>query len=99
MPSPRKIKKSAHRSLSSRVGFELYEDDVGEENGERDREIEIYTDANARVPVLDESEDNPFVGPRHRAGARPQRRRARRSSADAEMERAAERGEGVVYVL
>jgi hypothetical protein len=97
MPSPRKIKKSAHRSLSSRAGFELYEDDEGDANGERS--IEIYTDANARVPVLDESEDNPFVGARNKAGVRPQRRRARRTSADAQMEERAERGEGVVYVL
>ena len=94
MPSPRKIKKSHARSLLSQPGFELYEDDAGHANGGGD--IEIYTDANARVPVLDESEDNPFVGAKQ-----PQRRRQRKrqSEADAEMEERVRREEGVVYVL
>jgi hypothetical protein len=91
MPSPRRIKKSHTRSLLSQPGFELYEDDMGRGGG---AEIEIYTDANARVPVLDESEDNPFVGAK-----RPQRRRARRSAADVEMEERVRNEEGVVYVL
>jgi hypothetical protein len=94
MPSPRRIKKSHTRSLLSQPGFELYEDDMGRGAGGGAGEIEIYTDANARVPVLDESEDNPFVGAK-----RPQRRRARRSAADVEMEERVRNEEGVVYVL
>ena len=96
MPSPRKIKKSHARSLLSQPGFELYEDDVGHANGGGD--IEIYTDANARVPVLDESEDNPFVGAKQ-SQRRRGRKRGRQSEADAEMEERVRREEGVVYVL
>ena len=50
--------------MASRAGFELYDDSMGLD-GTDEAEIEIYTDANARVPVLDESEDNPFVGRRN----------------------------------
>lgn len=80
------------------AGFELYEDAPVEGNGAT---IEIYADASARVPEVDESEDNPFVGPRH-TRQRPQRRN-RKSAAqvehDAQIDRAARQDEGVVYVL
>ena len=94
MPSPRKIKKSQHRSLLSRPGFELYEDVM--EGASEDGQIEIFTDANARIPVLDESEDNPFVGGKQ---VRPQRRKARQGQLDAELEERVRNEEGVVYVL
>ncbi|KAK5117960.1 hypothetical protein LTR62_004004 [Meristemomyces frigidus] len=93
MPSSRKIKK--HGRFSSVNGFDLFD----EEHNSREDNIAIFTDANARVPEMDETEDNPFVGPK-RNSTRPQRsgRRARTAEVEA-MEEAARRNEGVVYVF
>lgn len=79
------------------AGFELYdESDTRRARGGGDEGIEIYTDANARVPEWDESEENPFVGRRKGrkkdgVGARPQqqqrrRRRDRKKKAPEEVE-------------
>ena len=81
-------------------GFELYEDDRG---GQVD-EIAIYTDANARVPEMDESEDNPFIGQRKSSPPRPQRSKRTKKSArevehEAQINEAVRRDEGVTYVL
>lgn len=103
MPSPRRIQKKHARSLNAMPGFELYEDEVDD----RGEQIEIYTDANARVPEMDESEDNPFVGRRKKVEQlRPQQRRrgARRKSKEeiereTRIEEAVRRDEGVTYVL
>lgn len=93
MPSSRKIKK--HGRFNSMNGFDLYD----EEPASRGDQIEIFTDANARVPEMDEAEDNPFVGPK-KSAVRPQRRGRRAPAAeDEEMDEAARREEGVVYVL
>lgn len=98
MPSPRQVNKQRRKNTNSVAGFELFEDATMERNGEA---IEIYTDASARVPEVDESEDNPFVGPRQ-ARQRPQRK-SRKSAAqvehDAQVDEAARQDEGVVYVL
>lgn len=84
------------------AGFELYEDDDTERSGNGES-IEIYTDASARVPELDESEDNPFVGPRRVQQQQRPQRRSRKSAAqmeqDAQIDEAARKDEGVVYVL
>ena len=99
MPSPRRMKKTSHAHPRSQAGFELYEDDVraySNSKGGAGEEIEIYTDANARVPVLDESEDNPFVGAKK---ALRRRGRKREVDLDGEMEQRVRREEGVVYVL
>lgn len=99
MPISRKITKQNSRHYAGTAGFELYDSDshIG-----RSHEIEIYTDPNARVPEMDESEDNPFVGPK-RPNVRPQRRRNNKSAAELErgqrMNEAVRRGEGVTYVL
>ena len=84
-------------------GFELYEDDVVDSRGDQ---IEIYTDANARVPEMDESEDNPFVGRKKPAPPHPQQRRRggrKKSREEVEheerIEEAVRRDEGVTYVL
>ena len=93
MPSPRKLKK--HGRFNSMNGFDLYEEPQ-QSRGDR---IEIFTDANARVPAMDEAEDNPFVGPK-RTSTRPQRRSKKAPTSDElAMEEAARREEGVVYVL
>lgn len=99
MPSQRQLQKQRRKNpVSTAAGFELYEDEPVESKGEG---IEVYTDPSARVPEVDESEDNPFVGPRH-VRQRPQRR-SRKSAAevehDAAIDEAASKDEGVVYVL
>ncbi|KAK3705484.1 hypothetical protein LTR37_013301 [Vermiconidia calcicola] len=98
MPSPRRMKKHA-RSLHSMAGFDLYDDEAEASRGDQ---IEIYTDANARVPEVDESADNPFVGRKKSAGPRPQRR-SRKSAEEMEreqrIEEAVQRDEGVTYVF
>lgn len=93
MPTPRKQRK--HARLASMNGFDLYDEESAAQHG-GDR-IEIFTDANARVPVLDEGEDNPFVGPKRRG--RPQRRSRQRKEEEEAMEERVRREEGVVYVL
>ncbi len=93
MPVARKIKK--HGRFNSMNGFDLYD----EERAHRDEMVEIFTDANARVPELDEVEDNPFVGSK-RASSRPQRRTKKWSTAEEiAMEQAVSRQEGVIFVL
>jgi len=91
MPSPRKM-KSSRRDQSSR-GFDLFEASSGSQDA-----IPIFTDANARVPELDGSDDNPFLGPRQtRRGGRVQRRS--KTDEEEEMDERAERGEGITYIL
>ncbi|KAK4547764.1 hypothetical protein LTR36_000722 [Oleoguttula mirabilis] len=93
MPSSRKIKK--HGRFHSINGFDLYDD----EREARKEQVDIYTDPNARVPEMDEAEDNPFIGPK-KSTSRPQRKGRRAPTAEEqEMEEAAQREEGVVYVF
>lgn len=94
MPSSRKMKK--HGRFNSMNGFDLYD----EERASSGAQIEIFTDANARVPEMDEADDNPFIGSK-KSAPRPQRRsrRALPTTAEDEMDEAARRDEGVVYVL
>lgn len=108
MPSPHKVVK--HRPSRGASAFELYEDDHHRPTARSSRaavaadDIEIFTDANARIPELDGSEDNPFVGPK-RVGRRnaPKRSSANVSHArrahDARIDEAAANDEGMTYVL
>lgn len=96
MPSARKIKKHGrHHSMN---GFDLFD----EEHTARADDIPIFTDVNARVPEVDEAEDNPFLGNK-KSASRPPRRNTRRgkepSTEDGLMAAAARNDEGVVYVL
>lgn len=93
MPSPRKMKKSSHNRGQSAQGFNLFEEGT---SGSQEQ-IEIYTDANARIPEVDGSADNPFVGPRKVQTSKPSRRT--RTDEEEEMEQRAERDEGMVYTL
>lgn len=93
MPSPRKMKKSSHARGQSSRGFDLSE--AGTNSSQE--QIQIFTDTNARVPELDGSDDNPFVGPRQTRSSRPQRRV--RGEEEEQMDERAERDEGVMYVL
>jgi hypothetical protein len=90
MPSPRKMKKSSRQSSR---GFDLFE--AGTSGSQE--QIEIFTDTNARVPELDGSDDNPFVGARQTRSSRPQRRV--RTEEEQQMTERAEGDEGVMYVL
>jgi hypothetical protein len=90
MPTPRKMKSSG-RGQSSR-GFDLFDT-----SGESQDAIPIFTDNNARIPELDGSDDNPFMGPRQTRRATVQRRS--KTDEEAEMDERAERGEGMTYVL
>jgi hypothetical protein len=90
MPSPRKMKKASHKSSR---GFDLF--DSGSSGSQE--QIQIFTDTNARVPELDGSDDNPFLGPRQTRSSRPQRRA--RSDEEERIDERAERDEGVMYVL
>lgn len=95
MPSSRKAKK--HGRFHSANGFDLYD----QERESQREQIDIYTDANARVPEMDEAEDNPFVGPKM-SGSRPApQRRSKRGVTEEEqtMGEASRRDEGVVYML
>lgn len=95
MPTPRKVRK--HGRLHSLNGFDIASDHE-EESG-----ISIFTDANARVPEVDETVDNPFVGPKKTAsktGAKGKRRmKAADGIEDTQMEEASRNDEGIVYVL
>lgn len=93
MPTPRKMKKSSHKRGQSSNGFNLFEEGTG---GSQEQ-IEIYTDSNARIPEMDGSEDNPFVGPRKKPTKKAHRRV--RTDEEEEMEQRAERDEGMVYNL
>lgn len=78
--------------------FDLYDEATAHMDGQtrRSGEIAIYTDANAREPVRDESGDNPFLGPKRTGRARAPKGRSLR---DAEIDEAVRRDEGVAYVL
>ncbi|RMY02612.1 hypothetical protein D0868_07890 [Hortaea werneckii] len=91
MPSSRKFKK--HGRINSMSGFDLYDE---ERESDRDQ-VEVYTDANARVPEMDEAEDNPFIG--RKVPATRTRRSARATEDERAMEEARMRDEGVVYIF
>lgn len=96
MPSPRKMRKMNNGRGQSSRGFDLFD---GTDESSQDR-IEVYTDANARVPTLDGSDDNPFVGPRKTRAERPSRRLSNaKTHEELEMEERAARDEGLVYTL
>ncbi|KAH9818170.1 hypothetical protein Tdes44962_MAKER05364, partial [Teratosphaeria destructans] len=91
MPTPRRIRK--HGRSNSASGFDLYDDNMDAQN---DPNIPIFTDTNARVPELDQTEDNPFVGPRH-VPPKPKRTQRIKAQQEKDMEEAAKRDEGVIF--
>lgn len=63
---------------------------------EGDGEIPIYTDSKERIPTEDEEEDNPFITKRGRG----KRTRAPvKATVDPKMQEAADKGEGIIYML
>lgn len=91
------MKKSSHNRGQSSHGFDLFE--PGSNSSQE--QIQIFTDTNARVPELDGSDDNPFVGPRQtrssRRSSRPQKHT--KTAEERKMDERAERDEGVMYTL
>lgn len=72
---------------------------------EQEPPVEIYTDSQDRVPDLEPTSDNPFVGPKQMVKA-PTARKSRNTKRDleregdeADMEEAVRNNEGIVYVL
>ncbi|KAF2725003.1 hypothetical protein K431DRAFT_343471 [Polychaeton citri CBS 116435] len=96
MPTPRKMKGPSRRKTE----FDVLDDEMEQREN---ISIDVYTDNANRVPEVDESDDNPFIGRRRLRGKRSQRNSARGSKSaallqeEAEMDEAARRNEGVVY--
>lgn len=102
MPKPRKIKMHSPSRQATSNQFELYEEDLGISRNQDD--IDIFTDTNARVPEIDISDDNPFLGSSRQETH--ERRRSKRTKKtpeqlieEANMEEAVARGEGMVFTL
>jgi len=93
MPTPRNQRKSR---------LTLFDEDAPQPD-----KISVFTDAQDRVPDLDESDDNPFVGPRKKTvKTAPRSTRAKALSPahhdedeDAAMEEAVRNQKGLIYVL
>lgn len=66
----------------------------------RSQKVQIYTDPNERIPELDTSPSNPFIGPSTGStSALASANSFHKSDADVEMERAANNNEGMIWVL
>lgn len=102
MPSPRKHKQppNGHSSFSISALADEGDDEASSSK------IEIYTDSKERVPSMDEDENNPFLS--RNASSKKKvievsqttRRRVKpKSEKDKQMEEAAEKDEGMIYVL
>jgi len=102
MPSPRKHKQPSggHNSFSISALADEGDDEASSSK------IQIYTDSKERVPSMDEDENNPFLS-RNAASkkkvievSQTTRRRAKpKSEKDKQMEEAAQKDEGIIYVL
>lgn len=87
MPSPRKQRKSR---------LTLFSDDDPKES-----DIAVFTDAQNRLPDVDPSDDNPFLGPRKKPAKSKSSNKsvAANDGNEADMEEAAKNDEGIIYVL
>ncbi|KAF2727687.1 hypothetical protein EJ04DRAFT_132515 [Polyplosphaeria fusca] len=95
MPGSSKTRKSRKNLFT----LESFADNMDED----DEKIQIYTDSKERIPELDDDSDNPFVarkGKGKKKATVPAVRRTRRTDAEAaEMQAAADRGEGLIYTF
>lgn len=87
------MKKSSHSRGQSSRGFELFESG----DSPSQEQISIFTDSNARIPELDGSDDNPFLGPRQTRNSISQWRV--KTDEEEALDERVKRGEGVMYVL
>jgi hypothetical protein len=92
MPTPRKVRKT--RDIYTLESFEE------QMNGANDK-IEIFTDSKERVPTADDEEHNPFVTKKGRgkAKAKAPARPRKVDPAATKMFDAADRDEGMVFLL
>lgn len=93
MPTPRKIRKTKN----------VYTlDSFNEQMETANDKIEIFTDSKERIPTRDDEEDNPFITKKGKGKAKakttPQRTR-KLNEQEAKMQEAAERDEGMIYIL
>lgn len=94
MPTPRKANLRSRRQNGFPLGG-------GAEN--LDNKIEIYTDSKDKVPVIDESEDNPFYVKPSKVEISKDRtgrgKKARIDDTPTDASEALRQDEGIVYVL
>jgi hypothetical protein len=91
MPTPRKIRKT--KNIYTLESF-------AEQMNDANDKIEIFTDSKERVPTRDNEEDNPFVTRKGKGKARATPQRPRKVDPKAaEMFEAADRDEGMVFLL
>ena len=91
VPTPRKSRKTFKNTYT----LESFAD-LGESSGK----IEIFTDSKERIPTKDEDEENPFVVKKGKGKAKAVPQKSRKaSSRTKEMDEAAERDEGIIYIL
>lgn len=84
MPTPRKQRKSR---------LTLYDEDAPEPE-----KITVFTDTRDRIPDVDHSEDNPFLGPRKRETRSKSSKKPSHATQE-DMDEAVRNEEGLIYVL
>jgi hypothetical protein len=91
VPTPRKSRKTFKNAYTLESFADL---------GESSDKIEIFTDSKERIPTKDDDEENPFVVKKGKGKAKaiPQKPR-KTTSKTKEMDQAAERDEGIIYIL
>lgn len=90
VPTPRKRKT---KNLFTLESFE-------QANDESSEKIPIYTDSKERIPSIDDDENNPFVTKKGKSRAKATPQKSKRVDArTAQMEEAASRDEGMVYIF
>lgn len=106
MPSRRENRKRANKRAGKLSDFDLDIDTTQESGCKAKVSFEIYTESHARMPEVDESEENVFYRPqqpRVAPQARSSPRRSRGSTAQLvegrRMDEAVARNEGLVYTL
>jgi hypothetical protein len=92
VPTPRKSRKTFKNAYTLESFAEL-----GESSSSK---IQIFTDSKERIPTKDDDEENPFVVKKGKGKAKAMPQKSRKASSRAkEMDEAAERDEGIIYIL
>jgi hypothetical protein len=91
MPTPRKVRKT--KNVYTLESF-------AEQMDKANDKIEIFTDSKERIPTRDDEEDNPFVTKKGKGKAKATPQKPRKvDEKTAKMFEAAERDEGMVFLL
>jgi hypothetical protein len=99
MPSPKKNKKG---KKYTGLSLNSFSEDLN--NDDEEEKIEIYTDSKERIPELDVSDDNPFIGRPGQVAAAEEarslrRRRKARTDINHDVEESLKQDDGMFYVL